>query len=191
MRNPGFRPGFPLFTQDSPRLVATETTRMTATAFISSGATMVTPHRITQAQITRIGGRANHGTTNRTGSSAKGGITGRGTDRRAAGRAQQGTTCRPVARIGTATRDEQGRRKTHHHCRAHNLAPIFVTMETHVAKVRFRACGFTEKYCLRPGLQGQGERPQSCIIAAKRRQGACVGARRNCSGPGAFRAALS
>jgi hypothetical protein len=31
---------------------------------------MVTPHRITQIQVARIGGRANHGATNRTGGRA-------------------------------------------------------------------------------------------------------------------------
>jgi hypothetical protein len=128
---------------------------MAATALIGAGATMVTPHRVTQAQIARIGGRTNHSTTHRTGGGAKGGITGRSTDRRTASRAKHGTTDRPITRIGTATRDEQGRRKTHHHCRAHNLAPIFVTMETHVAKRRFRLSRFTEKYCCPAGLRAR------------------------------------
>ena len=150
---------------------------MAATTLIGGRATMITPHRITQVQVARVRGRANHSATHRTGGGTKRGITGRSTDRRTASRAKHGTTDRPITRIGTATRDEQGRRKTHHHCRAHIRLPFsFVTIETHLAKVRFRPCGFTEKYCLRPGLRGQGERPQSCIIAAKRRQGAGVAA---------------
>jgi hypothetical protein len=117
---------------------------MTAAAFIGRGATMILPYRITQIQIARIGGRANHGTTHRAGSCTKCRITGGSTNRCTTRGTQQGTTGRAVTRIGAATGDQQGRRKTQNHCRAHVWLPIFVTMETLVAKVRFRSPGNTE-----------------------------------------------
>jgi len=148
---------------------------------------MITPHRITQVQVARVRGRANHSATHRTGGGTKRGITGRSTDRRAASRAQQGTTCRPVARGSTATRDEQGRRKTHHHCRAHIRLPFsFVTMETHVAKVRFRSSGFTEKYCLLLGLRRRDKGGNRALLRPKG-GGACFCMRRNGSRSCAFR----
>jgi len=97
---------------------------MAAAAFIGRPAAMVTPHRITQVQIARIGRGANHSTTNRTGGRAKRGITGSSADSRTTGGAKQGTTGRAVTRIGAATRDEQRRRKTQHHCRAHIWLPL-------------------------------------------------------------------
>jgi len=84
---------------------------------------MVTPHRVTQIQIARIGGRADHGTANSTGSRAQGGITSRRANGSAAGRAEQSTTCRAITGTGAATGEHQCRRKTHYHCRAHVWLP--------------------------------------------------------------------
>ena len=65
-RNPGLRPG-PLHQVFKSRLV---TIRTTAAAFIGRTPAMITPYRITQIQVARIGGRADDGTANRANSRA-------------------------------------------------------------------------------------------------------------------------
>jgi len=98
---------------------------MTAAAFISGRTAMILPYRITQIQIARIGRGTNHGTTHRTRGSTQSGITRSSTDRGTARGAQHGTAHRAVTRIGAATGDKQGRRKTQNHRRAHIWLPIF------------------------------------------------------------------
>jgi hypothetical protein len=98
---------------------------MTATAFIRGTPAMIAPYRITQVQIARIGGSTDHRAAHRTNSSAKCGVTRSCADGSAAGGTQQGTARGTIARIGTATRDEQGRRETQNHCRAHIWLPFF------------------------------------------------------------------
>ena len=84
---------------------------------------MVAPHRITQIQIARIGGRADHSAANSAGSRAKGWITSSRANGSTACRTKQSTTCRAIPGIGAATGEHQGRRKTHYHCRAHIWLP--------------------------------------------------------------------
>jgi hypothetical protein len=92
---------------------------MAAAALIGVTPAMVAPDRITQIQVARIGGSANHSTADRAHRGTQSGIAGSGTDRGTTRGTQQGTTGRTVTRVGAATCDEQGRRKTHHYRRAH------------------------------------------------------------------------
>jgi len=98
---------------------------MTAAAFIRGRAAMILPYRITQIQIARIGRGTNHGTTHRTRGSTQSGITRSSTDGGTTRGAEHGTAYRAVTRIGAATGEKQGRRKTHNHRRAHIWLPIF------------------------------------------------------------------
>jgi hypothetical protein len=100
---------------------------------------MIAPYRVTQVQGAWIGGSTNHCTANRTSGRAQGRVTCRGTDRGTAGGTKQCAAGSTIARIRTATGDQQGRRKTNHHCRAHIWLPSnFVNMETRRGEGRFR-----------------------------------------------------
>src|ERR1700742_447988 len=96
---------------------------MTATALV--GATVILPDRIPQVQGARIAGRANDAAGNRAGSSAHGGIARKSADGRATRGANHRATGQAVTRIGTATREQQGRGKTRDQkCVTHGYAPL-------------------------------------------------------------------
>jgi hypothetical protein len=118
-RNPGLRPGsrYQLFKGRSV------TIRMTATAFISGTAAMVTPDRITQVQIARIGGCADSAARDRANRGARRRITGQRANGRATSRANHGAARQTITGTLTATGNQQGRRKSQYHCRAHIWLP--------------------------------------------------------------------
>jgi hypothetical protein len=73
------------------------------------GATVIPPHRVTQVEVARIGGTTDHAAGNRAGRRAQSRIAGRTANNRTTGRAKQRTRGDTVTRVGSATREGQGR----------------------------------------------------------------------------------
>ena len=73
---------------------------------------MIAPYRITQIEVARIGSRTDYRTTNRAGRGTQCGIASRRTNRCTTGRAQKRAAGGTIARVGTATRNHQGRGKS-------------------------------------------------------------------------------
>jgi hypothetical protein len=80
---------------------------------------VIAPYRVTQIQGARIGRATYHCAADRTSGRAQCRITCSSTDGSTAGRTKQCAAGSAITRVGTATRDEQGRRKPQHHSRAH------------------------------------------------------------------------
>lgn len=102
----------------------------TTAAFIAPTATAITPHRIAQVQVTGVGGRSDNTAGNSACSGAHGRVTSKGTDRSTARSTDHGATGRAVTGGGTATGDQQGRRKSHYQCRAHVWLPFCYDRKT-------------------------------------------------------------
>ena len=134
---------------------------------------MVAPERIAQIQVARIGRRTDNTARHRTGSSTEAGISGRRTKGSTARCTDQRTASSAVTRMGAATGDQQGRRKTQYQSRTHNLAPYFVQKKTVLCANGSVRNGISvnhiKKHRVVPIL-GRAMRAKLCNIGAKRRQ---------------------
>jgi hypothetical protein len=87
---------------------------------------MIAPYWITQIQIARISGRADHGAANRTDRGTQSGVTRRSADGGTTCRTQKRATGGPITRIGAATGNQQCRRKSYNqHMCAHGHLPFY------------------------------------------------------------------